>query len=232
MKPEDLSRDEILMLLNTPKLDAQLSAVLDECTAALCKAAQPRTVYRVLPVVHTGNGVTLGGLPLLGKDIALHLTGCKEAVLLAATLSAPVDALIRRAEVTDMTKAVMLDAAAGAAIERVCNDLEAEIRAKYPYPYYTARFSAGYGDFPITQQGDLVKLLDAPRKIGLTVTPAQTLLPLKSVTAVMGMSHEPVKDARRFGCGNDCGECPYQETCPMKKLKDQADESAVMRTLK
>ena len=217
MTPADLSRDEILMFLNTPEPGGHLSEMLDECTAALCKAAQPRTIYRVLPVQHTETGVTLGGLPLQGDDIALHLTGCKEAVLLAVTLSAPVDALIRRAEVTDMTKAVMLDAVAGAAVEHVCNQLETEIRAKYPYPYYTARFSAGYGDFPITQQGALVQMLDAPRKIGLTVTPAQTLLPMKSVTAIMGMSHEPVKDARRFCCGNSCEECPYHETCPMRK---------------
>lgn len=215
MKPGDLDRAEILMFLNTPELDDNLSAMLDACTEKLCAAAQPRTIYRVLPVEHTAEGVTLGGLPLQGQDIALHLTGCKEAVLLAVTLSAPVDALIRRASVTDMTQAVMYDAIAGAAVERVCNDLEAEIRAKYPYPYYTARFSAGYGDFPITQQGALVRLLDATRKIGLTVTPAQTLVPMKSVTAVIGMSHQPVKDARRFCCGNSCEECPYNETCPM-----------------
>lgn len=217
MKPDDLDRSEILMYLNTPSLDENLSAMLEDCVKKLCAAAQPRTVYRVLPVEHTASGVLLGGLPLQGEDIALHLTGCKEAVLLAATLSAPVDALIRRASVTDMTLAVMYDAVAGAAVERVCNDLEAELRTKYPYPYYTARFSAGYGDFPITQQGALVQMLDAPRKIGLTVTPAQTLLPMKSVTAVMGMSHEPVKDARRFCCGNSCEECPYHETCPMRK---------------
>ena len=146
MTPADLSRDEILMFLNTPEPGGHLSAMLDDCTEALCKAAQPRTIYRVLPVVHTDTGVTLGGLALQGKDIALHLTGCSEAVLLAATLSAPVDALIRRAEFTDMTRAVMLDAVAGAAVEHVCNELEAEIRAKYPYPYYTARFSADVYD--------------------------------------------------------------------------------------
>ena len=215
MKPDDLDRAEILMFLNTPELDDNLSAMLDTCTEKLCAAAQPRTIYRVLPVEHTAEGVTLGGLPLQGQDIALHLTGCKEAVLLVVTLSAPVDALIRRASVTDMTQAVMYDAIAGAAVEHVCNDLEAEIKVKYPYPYYTARFSAGYGDFPITQQGELVRMLDATRKIGLTVTPAQTLVPMKSVTAVIGMSQEPVRDARRFGCGNSCEECPYNETCPM-----------------
>jgi hypothetical protein len=218
MNPSDLDRAEILMYLGTPSLTPDLDAVLEQCIESLCKAAQPRTIYRVLPVAHTETGVTLGGLPLQGADIALHLTGCKEAVLLGVTLSAPVDALIRRAEIADMTQAVMYDAVAGAAVEAVCNQLEAQIRQKHPYPYYTARFSAGYGDFPITQQGDLVRLLDAPRRIGLTVTPHQTLLPMKSVTAVMGMSQEPVKDARRFCCGNSCAECPYHETCAHANL--------------
>lgn len=214
MNPSDLDRGEILTYLHTPSLDAELSAALDVYIARLCDAAQPRSIYRVLPVEHTAEGVILGGLPLLGEDIARHLSGCKEAVLLAATLSASVDALIRRASVTDMTQAVMLDAIAGAAVERVCNDLETEIRTKHPYPYYTARFSAGYGDFPITQQGDLIRMLDAPRRIGLTVTTAQTLLPMKSVTAVIGLSHRPVQDARRFCCGKSCAECPYFRDCP------------------
>lgn len=217
MNPADLNRDEILMYLRTPELDDNLSAMLETCMDELCKVIQPRTVHRVLPVVHTENGVELGGLPLLGKDIALHLTGCTEAVLFAATLSAQTDALIRRTEVTDMTRALMYDAVAGAAVERVCNELEQALQEKYGYPYYTARFSAGYGDFPITQQSELVQLLDAGRKIGLTVTPHHTLLPMKSVTAVMGMSHQPVKDARRFCCGSSCAECPYREDCTARK---------------
>lgn len=213
MSPAELNRAEILSYLRAPELDETLSAVLEDCIAELCRAAQPRTICRVLPVAHTAEGVTLGGLLLGGRDIAEHLTGCTEAVLLAATLSASVDALIRRAEVTDMTRAVMLDAAAGAAIEHVCNQLEADLKAKYPYPYYTARFSAGYGDFPLAQQGELIRLLDAARRIGLTVTPQQTLVPMKSVTAVIGLSHAPVRDARRFGCGHSCALCPYREKC-------------------
>lgn len=217
MNPADLNRDEILQYLRTPALDAQLSGLLDACTAELCAACHPRTVYRVFPLTHTADGVSLGGLPLQGKDIALHLAGCEKAVLLAATLSAPVDALIRRAEISDMTKALMYDAIAGAAIESVCNELECTVKAALAYPYVTERFSAGYGDFPIAQQPALIQLLDAPRRIGLTVTPQCTLLPMKSVTAVIGLSHQPVNDARRFCCGESCAECPYRENCNMKQ---------------
>ncbi|MBQ8921377.1 MAG: hypothetical protein IJ060_04355 [Oscillospiraceae bacterium] len=217
MKPSDLNRDEILMLLRTPALDAELETMLDECTEELCKAVQPRTIWRMLPVGHSDEGVRVGGLLLGGKDIALHLTGCKQAVLLAATLSAPVDALIRRAEASDMMKALMFDAVAGAAIEAVCDELEQSLHESLGFRYYTARFSAGYGDFPLNQQKDLITMLDAPRKIGLTVTQHNTLLPMKSVTAIIGLSDQPVKDARRYCCGKSCGECPNRDGCVYAK---------------
>lgn len=219
MKPEELNRDEILMYLHTPSLEPELNDMLDECIKSLCAAAQPRTIWRMLPVEHTDAGVKLGGLLLGGNDIALHLTGCREAVLLAATLSAPVDALIRRSEISDMTRALMYDAIAGAAIEHVCNTLEIKLRQELGYPYYTERFSAGYGDFPISQQTDLIRLLDAQRKIGLTVTPRNTLLPMKSVTALIGLSYQPVKDARRYCCGKSCAECPNREGCVFAQVE-------------
>ena len=215
MTPADFDRSEILGYLHTPSLDERLSAMLEDAISALCAAAQPRTIWRQLPVTHTASGVLLGTLPLLGDDIALHLSGCEAAVLLAATLSGSTDSLIRRAERSDMTKALLLDAVAGAAIEKICNELEQQLRQSLPYPYFTERFSAGYGDFPISQQGDLVRLLDATRKIGLTVTPQCTMLPMKSVTALIGLLHQPVQDARRFGCGKDCTECPYRSGCPV-----------------
>ncbi|MBR5371568.1 MAG: hypothetical protein IK130_05065 [Oscillospiraceae bacterium] len=220
MTPEDFERKELLSYLRTPSLDENLSAMLESCLKSLCEVIEPRTIWRVLPVEHTEDGVKLGGFLLGGKDIAKHLTGCSEAVLMAATLSGKVDSMIRRAQLTDMTKALLYDAIAGAAIEHVCEDLTAALRAQLPYEYFTERFSAGYGDFPLTQQADLVKMMDATRKIGLTVTPRMTLLPMKSVTAVIGLSHSPVTDARRYTCGNSCALCPMRDDCAFS-LPDQ-----------
>ncbi len=216
MTPDQLNRKEILSYLHAAELDDALSAALDAGIAELCGAVRARTVWKVFPVTHQENGVILGDLPLGGRDIAQHLSGCDAAVLLAATLSAAVDALIRRAERSDLTKAVMLDAAAGAAIEQVCRELEQALheRLGQEYRYFTERFSAGYGDFPLSQQRDLIAMLDAPRKIGLTVTANHMLIPMKSVTALIGLSQHPVRDARRYGCGRDCAQCPYREGCP------------------
>ena len=50
-----------------------------------------------------------------------------------------------------------------------------------------ARYSPGYGDFPLAAQGALVSLLDTPRKVGVSLTSTFLLTPSKSVTAVIGV---------------------------------------------
>lgn len=222
MKTEDLDRAQILSFLNTPALDEGLSAALDSCLEEFCSIARPRSVWKLFDVSVREGATFLGELPLKGKDIARHLAGCERAVLAAATMSSEVDTLIRRESGRDMTRALMFDAIAGAALERVLDELEQQLRETLPYPYFTPRFSAGYGDFPLSQQSALVSMLDAPRKIGLTVTPAQTLLPMKSATALIGLSYVPTADARKYSCQNSCALCPHRDGCNFQKSEQNS----------
>ncbi len=217
MQPEDFDRIEIMRYLGAKAFDTQLSAQLEECISLLCKTMQPRRIYRVFPIQWHDSVPYLEALPLEGADIAMHLSGCEQAALISVTLSSAVDALIRRFQTQNMAKAVMLDAAAGAAVEFVCQQVEKEILANANFPYHTERFSAGYGDFPLTAQKGILALLNAQRTIGLTVTNSNLLLPMKSVTAIIGLSHHPTKDARRFGCGKSCAECPHIKNCAYQK---------------
>ena len=59
-------------------------------------------------------------------------------------------------------------------------------------------------------QRDFSRLLDTPRKIGLTVTESCLLAPIKSVTAVIGLSETP-QPCHRKGC-EECGktDCAYR----------------------
>ena len=54
--------------------------------------------------------------------------------------------------------------------------------------YIRPRFSPGYGDFDITHQDMILRMLDTAKKIGLTLTGGNMLTPSKSVTAVIGLS--------------------------------------------
>jgi len=65
--------------------------------------------------------------------------------------------------------------------------------------YLRPRFSPGYGDFDIRHQEKLLALLQADKKIGLTMTKSCMLTPTKSVTALIGISREQIP-CHRQGC--------------------------------
>ena len=139
--------------------DAATAVLLDKAEQTVLTAAAPRAVYRRLPRT---------ALPLenCGSDLTRHLQGCDEVLLLAATLGAEVDKLLRRMELTDIALAAAADALASVLLEQVCDELENEIRAQ------------------IEAQG------------GLAVTPQHLLTPRKSTTAILGIADHPVTGAR------------------------------------
>ena len=77
-------------------------------------------------------GTTLEGtnLALTGQDIQRHLTDCHQCVLMAATLGADVEQLLMHVQVSDMARALILDSCASAAVENLCDNLEADLRTQ------------------------------------------------------------------------------------------------------
>lgn len=151
---------------------------------------------------------------LIGKDINRHLLYCTSCLLIAATLGSQIDTLIRKASVSDMNEAIVLDAVTSVLIEAVVNEYETRMKAEYRQQgrYVTSRFSPGYGDFPITVQNEFLRLMDTGRKIGLYATPTHILTPRKSITAVCGISNQPVS-GHLAGCDN----CRLESICQYKK---------------
>ena len=205
-----IPQEEILRYLGCPGTeDPATLALVEGCSARLLAAARPKWTYRVFDLAVQTDGVRLDcGLLLPGRDLAAHLRGCSRAALLAATLSAPVDALLRRAQAEDLAAAVALDCCATAAVEAVCDLAEAEIRARFPGCSFPFRFSPGYGDLPIELQDPILRLLDAPRRVGLCATDRHILTPRKSVTAVLGISDGEVSPQKR-----GCTSCTFRDRC-------------------
>lgn len=211
----ELPADEILRYMGCPpeKADAATRALAEDCAGEVLRVMSPRWTYRVLPLDFVPGGVRLGELLLPGASLKRHLAGCGRAVLLAATLGAGTDALIRRAERADLARALALDCAAAAAVEALCDGAERELRSLFPGCSFPYRYSPGYGDLPLTVQGELLALLDAPRRLGLTAAPSSILLPRKSVTAILGVSQGPVEARERscLGCAA-YGGCSYRKS--------------------
>ena len=111
---------------------------------------------------------------------------CSEAYLLAVTVGVSADRMIREYMVAEPEKGVVLDSMFSVIAEAVADKAQKEIEnlCKKPLSF---RFSPGYGDLPLVCQNDIVKLLDAQKKIGLYVTSSQMMTPTKSITAVLGV---------------------------------------------
>ena len=205
---------EALRYLGVPHPTQEMRREAELLADELSAAVQPRYVYRVFGLEHRPDCVRLQGadLDLTGSSARTMLAGCKQAALLACTLGARFDAKLMALQSRDMAKAVTYDALGSALVEAGCGEAERELAARFPELYLTDRFSPGYGDLPLALQPQLCAALDAGRRLGLTVSQSLLLNPVKSVTAVVGLSDAP-RPARVRGCAY----CNLRETCTIRK---------------
>ncbi len=210
-----LNTDEILRYMGCPpeRADAGLRAQVEDCAGELLGVVRPRWRERTVELSFEAGGVRLeNGLLLPGEDLKRHLAGCGRAAVFCATLGAETDALIRRAERLDMGRALALDCCASAAVEEICDRIEEELHSKFPGCSFPFRYSPGYGDLPLSVQGPLLDLLDAPRRVGLCASASHILTPRKSVTAILGVAQGEIAQQKR-----SCLGCPAQGSCQYRK---------------
>ena len=205
---------EALRYLGVPHPTEEMRRDAERLADELSAAVRPRYVYRVFGLEHCPDCVRLQGanVDLTGSSARTMLAGCGQAALLACTLGARFDAKLLALQARDMAKAVIYDALGSAFVEAGCDGAEQDISARFPDLYLTDRFSPGYGDLPLALQPRLCAALDAERRLGLTVSQSLLMNPVKSVTAVVGLSDVP-QPARIRGCA--C--CNLRETCTIRK---------------
>ena len=215
-------REEILRYLGSMghAPDERLCTRIDDAVSAVTAAASPRSVFRRFGF----DGSLIGtGYSPAGKDVLRQLDGCSAVYLFAATLGNGVERIEEQAFARgDSLGAVLLDAAASCLIESFCDD-ECERIARSEDVTLTSRFSCGYGDYPLEHQADIIRLLDAPRRIGLHVSESGMLMPRKSVTAligVLGNGYSPADAAAHTA--DKCRRCAALN-CPYRKAAASYD---------
>ena len=133
------------------ELRQQAAQVAEELAAQV----QPRCTYRLFPLVREEGSFRLDGTNLLlsGHTAKRMLAQCGQAVLMACTLGAKFDTMVRSAQARDMARAVILDACGSALVEKGCDEAERDIAVRFPGLYLTDRFSPGYGARPLRRAG-------------------------------------------------------------------------------
>lgn len=196
-------------------VDEKTMQMIRESFDELEQLADRKSIYRIFELSFKDeNTLSIGTIEIQSKNLQKNLSGCKQVVVLATTLGTQVDRQIRKYEILDMSRAVVLQACAAAVLEEYCDEIQENIAGELDKQglFIRPRFSPGYGDFSILHQKDLLQMLETQKRIGLTMTDGCMLTPTKSVTAIIGVS-EKKEPCHKKGC-EECAklDCTYRRS--------------------
>ncbi len=181
--PPPVCEREILRYAGCRKADEGVRVLLAEC------------LTEALPILsYTVCFTDVDPTPLTARSDKLrqNLDGSERVLLMAATLGVGIDRLIAKYGRLSPAKALLLQAIGAERIEALCDafcDALAEETGLTPRP----RFSPGYGDLPLEVQREVVTLLQAEKRVGVTLNDSFLMSPSKSVTAFVGYSRDREK---------------------------------------
>ncbi len=173
------------------KPDAALLQAVKEALKKLKKTVRPRFVQKAFPVQAEDGDIYLDGAFLTrSRDLFRNLDGCTEAVLFACTLGSEADRLIRRSLIRSVADAAVYQAACTSLVEELADGVNEKIAqdAKARGMKARPRYSPGYGDCALDVQKDFFRLLELPKKLGLSLNAALLMVPEKTVTAFVGLA--------------------------------------------
>ncbi len=116
-----------------------------------------------------------------------NLQGCREAFVFAVTTGLRVDRELSALSVTSPADRFVLDALSSAAVDAFCQKVADGLSAGLSC---APRFSPGYGDLSLMLQQPLLQRLGASERLGITLSAAYLMTPVKSITAIMGIRYE------------------------------------------
>ena len=206
------------MQMPKSEYDDELAEKIKSTYAALNQMNTSKYIYNHFSI-HLDHETVLFDqttLSITSTDLAKLLKDCDRCYILAATLGQGVDRQIGIKQKVDMLEALIWDSCASVWIDKICDDIEQQIIKEVENDeFLTMRFSPGYGDVSLEVQQQLIDVLSATKKIGISLTKTDMLIPTKSITAFIGISHQ--KQNRKKSCSN----CNLTQTCLYRKRGDQ-----------
>ncbi len=194
------------------EIPENVETLMAECKRELEQAASARSVWKEYPLKIAGHVLDMAFVQTKSENLEKNLKDCERVLVFGATLGSGVDLLLRRYSRIQMSRAVILQAAAAAMLETYCDWKNEALQREYREKgwYMRPRFSPGYGDFPLECQRGIGEALELNKRIGVTLTDSLLMAPSKSVTAVMGLSRKPSVCSVQ-GC-EACGktDCVYR----------------------
>lgn len=197
---------------NFKEASAEERQLFADCLAEIEGKLSYKVCWDRFPVKKEGTSLDFGFAKVDSAGLAKNLEGCGEIILFAATIGLEIDRAIRKYTRLSPAKALFFQAIGAERIESLCDAFCEEQREELQAEgkFLKPRFSPGYGDLSLEMQRDIFRVLDCPRKIGLTLNESLLMSPSKSVTAIIGIGGEQ-EEHNKNKCGS-CGklDCAYR----------------------
>ena len=179
---------------------------LCDCFAECEKGLSYRVCYVAVEVAELGAVLGVSSDSWFKKRVA----GAKKAVLCCATVGLEIDRRIQRYARISPTKALWFQALGAERVEGLCNAICEDLKEEFAPLYVGTRFSPGYGEIPLGIQSRVLGILDASRKIGVSVNDGGLMSPSKTVTAFVAIKETDEKGKE------GCAVCEKRD-CALRK---------------
>lgn len=192
--------------------DDEVKAMLNSCLDEFKNAVSYKASYRYCDIKVENDEVTFNdSFTLKSEKLSKNLNKCEGAFIFTATTSVAVDRLIRKYMELQLSRAVVIDAIGSSAIEGFCDLLCEHLQNEYKVNF-RPRFSPGYGDLSVSTQPLILGCCDASRKVGVTLTHNNLMIPSKSVSAIAGVRPKGEVCEHHSHCENcNKANCLYRE---------------------
>lgn len=188
--PPPIDRREVLRYMGGREASEEVAELLTSAIEEAKNAFSYRAIVCELPIVSNGERLDLGFATVESRDLSKNLAGCDRILLLAATVGVGIDRLMARYGRLSPARALCMEAIGSERVEALC-DAACEVLSR-EYGTLRPRFSAGYGDLPLSLQRDIFEYMQCHKHIGLTLNESLLMSPAKSVTAIIGVPKREV----------------------------------------
>ena len=202
----EVSVENILKGMGMKKSDADdyLLHMIEEYISACYKLVEPRASYVVYKKVYfdlSDYKVIVENIEFeTGKIVASFLKNAEAVVIFSVTCSSEVEILSKQLMKNGHAlEGLIVDLIGSELAELITDHLHKFIENKLETLGYgvTNRFSPGYCNWPVSDQQKLFSLLKG-NNCGIILTPASLMLPIKSVSGILGIG--PLVKRTEYKC--------------------------------
>jgi hypothetical protein len=185
----EVDRREVLRYAGVRESNPEIEQMLDQCLSISNGKLSGKVCYRIFEAKAEVDAYDLGFTKTTSRSLVKTIDGCERVLVFCATVGADFDRLISKYSIISPSVAVLLQALGTERVEALCDAFCDEMKAEAGKRggFTRPRFSAGYGDLPLSLQREIFRALSPEKHIGAYLRESLIASPSKTVTAIIGV---------------------------------------------